>query len=134
MPVRQKEQEVTNETEAKVDKDEAEQTAATPTKTTKTPIPEGFISPVDFAKERTIKEGKTVPPQMIYGYIKNMKGFPVIERGEDEKPRFIVDREKAHAFLDAKATEKAEKAAAKAAAAQAEAEKAKAATESQPAS
>ncbi len=76
---------------------------------TKTAIPEGYISPVEFAKERTTRTGKETPPQVVYGYIKNMKEFPVIERGAEDKPRFIVKVPEAHEFLDAKDKERAAK-------------------------
>jgi len=57
---------------------------------------------------------------MAYGWVKNLKGFPYLERGEDEKPRFIVKVPEAHDFLDAKEKERAEKKAAKEAAKNAE--------------
>jgi hypothetical protein len=86
-----------------------EGTDAEAKKSSKAPIPEGYISPVDLAKELGIK------PQMVYGYIKNMKDFPFVERGADEKPRFIVKRDEAVSFLEAKKQAKAQRDAEKAA-------------------
>ena len=48
---------------------------AKPAKQTKDPKPEGFVSPVEFAKLYSAQIGREVRPQMIYGYIKNNKGF-----------------------------------------------------------
>lgn len=48
---------------------------AKPAKQTKDPKPEGFVSPVEFAKQYSAQIGHEVRPQMIYGYIKNNKGF-----------------------------------------------------------
>lgn len=85
----------------------------------KTAIPEGFVSPVDFAKEVDKHLGQvagTTRPQIIYGYVKNSKTFPSQERGENDFPRFIVDLKKGLEWIDEKNKRQAEKAAAKTAA------------------
>jgi len=117
MPVRQKDRDNVPD-ETNTEETTTEEAKAEIKKSTKTPVPDGYQAPVEFAKTLD------VPPQIVYGYIKNMKGFPFIERGESEKPRFLVKIPEATEFLKVKATEKAEKAAAKEAKKAAEAEKA----------
>src|SRR3982750_1682386 len=41
----------------------------------KAPVPEGFVTPVAFAKLLTERVGSDVRPQIIYGYIRNSKTF-----------------------------------------------------------
>jgi hypothetical protein len=93
-------------------------------KTTKVALPEGYVTPVAFAKQLTEKTGEEVRPQIVYGYIKNTKNFPFVERAEN--PRFMVKVPEAFTFLEEKQAERAQKKEAKAAA---EAAKAAAATE-----
>jgi hypothetical protein len=100
--------------------------AETKPKQVKTEIPEGFVSPVQFAKEidKHLKRPEgTTPPQQVYGYINNNKAFKddvVTER--DGLPKFIVNLEAGLAWLDAKESRRADREKAKA-------EKAKAADE-----
>ena len=60
-------------------------TAAKPAKATRPKAPEGFVKPVEFAKILSEHLGKTVPPQVVYSYVKNNSGetaknaFPVHE-------------------------------------------------------
>jgi hypothetical protein len=88
------------------------------TKRQKTPIPDGFVAPVDFAKrldKHLNQPDGTTKPQVIYGYVKNSKTFPSQERGADDFPRFIVNLEEGLKWFDEKLTKDAEKAKAKAA-------------------
>jgi hypothetical protein len=89
-------------------------------KVTKTPPGEGEVTPVQFAKEIDIHLGQpegTTKPQIVYGFVKNGKDFPLVDRGEGVTPRQTVPLEAGLAWIDAKATRKAEREAAKAAAA-----------------
>jgi hypothetical protein len=103
-------------TEAPVEATPAEVTAP---KTKKTPIEDGFVAPVEFAKFLSKQVGEEVPPQMVYGYLKNMKNFPQKDRGDGVVPRIVIPLQEALDFMKTKAVEKAEKAAAKVATAQA---------------
>jgi hypothetical protein len=96
---------------------EAAPAAEVKPKTTKTPAGEGNVAPVEFAKELSKARGEVVPPQMVYGYLKNMKDFPKVDRGEGVVPQIVIPLAEGLAYLESKAKEKAEKAAAKAAAA-----------------
>jgi hypothetical protein len=101
-----------------------EATAAAAAKKSKDPVPEGFITPVEFAKQLGKRLGgdeTTVRPQIIYGYIRNAKDFPFKQNTDG---RFIVDLEAGNKWIDAKNARKAEKEAKKAAEAKAAAEKA----------
>jgi hypothetical protein len=97
----------------------AKATLAAKPKRQKTPIPEGFIAPVEFARKMDEHLGQpagTTPPQVIYGFIKNSSQFPFEERGADDFPRFIVKLDDALKFVDdlqVKRVEKAQKKAAK---------------------
>jgi hypothetical protein len=108
-----------------VEKTEAEATPeAAPVaekKSTKTPLAEGEISPVDFAKVLSEQYGEEVRPQIVYGYLKNMKGFKehTVDRGEGVKPQIVIKKDEALAFLAAKREEQKAKAEAKKAAAEA---------------
>jgi hypothetical protein len=88
-------------------------------KRVKTPIPEGYVAPVQFAHDVDKHLGQpdgTTPPQVIYGFIKNSKEFPFEERGADDFPRFIVKLKEGLEFIDAlqiKRKERAEKKTAK---------------------
>ena len=70
-------------------------------------VPEGFLSPVDFAKHLSEQKGEEVRPQIVYGYIRNTKDFPFQER--EGLPRFIIPVDEATAFINAKAAARAEK-------------------------
>ena len=74
----------------------------------KVPVPEGFVSPVGFAKVLSDERGEKVLPQTIYGYIRNMKGFPLVER--EGTPRFVIPLKEATGFLKKKAEEASKKA------------------------
>jgi hypothetical protein len=80
---------------------------------TKTPVEEGFVAPVEFAKRLSEVRGSEVRPQIVYGYLKNMKGFPQKDRGEGTKPRIVIPLEEGLSFLQHKEAEKAAKKAAK---------------------
>jgi hypothetical protein len=82
------------------------------TKNKRPPVPEGFITPVAFAKELTkhlietgqLEAGGEIPPQMVYSYLKsNQKGdnaFPQYDGGEGRKVLLKLDE--ALAWWDAK--------------------------------
>jgi hypothetical protein len=95
---------------------EGEAAPATP-KRQKDPVPEGFVSPVQFAKEidkHLVQEEGTTRPQMVYGYIKNSKTFPFQER--EGFPKFIVNLAEGLTWIDEKQVRSQERAAKKAAA------------------
>jgi uridine phosphorylase len=92
------------------------ETAAAP-KRQKDQIPEGFVSPVQFAHELDKHLGRpdgTTRPQVIYGFVKNSKTFPSQERAGF--PKFIVNLAEALTWWDEKEARKSEREAAKAAA------------------
>jgi hypothetical protein len=95
----------------------AEETPAAPAPARKRdPLPEGFLTPVGYAKHRGVQKGgteDTIRPQIVYGYVKNMKGFPFKKHTDG---RVILNVKEVDAFLDAKERERAEKKAAKEAA------------------
>jgi hypothetical protein len=91
-------------------------------KTKKDPVPEGWETPVAFAKRISAKIGSDFRPQMVYGFIKNSKNFPFKQNTDGH---FIVEIEPALTWFDEKETRKAQRAADKAAK---EAEKASATT------
>jgi hypothetical protein len=86
-------------------------------KRVKTPIPEGWVAPVQFAhdvdKHLNQPDG-TTPPQVIYGFIKNSKEFPFQERTQDDFPRFIVNKEQGLKFIDELQVKRQERASKKA--------------------
>jgi hypothetical protein len=111
--------------------DTATETEAKPEKATKAPLPEGFITPVNFAKALGAKLGKEIRPQIIYGYIKNngpesKNPFP-FEKNSDGA--FIVNEQAAYAWYDALQERKANREQKKAADEAAKAAKAAAAAE-----
>jgi hypothetical protein len=72
--------------------------AAKPSSTPRTKAPEGFVKPVEFAKiltehlraNGTLPAEKTVPPQVVYSYLKNNAAgsknpFPVHTVGDYDK-------------------------------------------------
>ena len=97
---------------------QAAPTEAAPVKVkrVKTPIPEGYVAPVQFAHDVDKHLGQpdgTTPPQVIYGFIKNSKAFPFQERGADDFPRFIVKLDEGLKFIDALQVQRQERAAKK---------------------
>jgi len=74
-------------------------------KTPRTPAPEGFVKPVEFAKLLSAHLGKAVPPQVVYSYIKNNVGsnakhpFPVHEQ---DGYAWYIKPEEGLAWWDAK--------------------------------
>jgi hypothetical protein len=100
--------------------------AAKATSTPRTKAPEGFVKPVEFAKILSEHLGKTVPPQVVYSYVKNNGG----EGAKNPFPVHAVDGyawyikpEEGLAWWDAKNTRVAASKAANAAKAAAKAEK-----------
>lgn len=100
---------------------------AAKTTTPRAKAPEGYVKPVEFARLLSEHLKKTVPPQVVYSYVKNNSGetaknpFPVHTVEGDDYPWYIVPEE-GFAWWDEKnsrvATSKAaraDKAAAKAA-------------------
>jgi hypothetical protein len=87
--------------------------AAKPAKKTKAPVPEGWETPVQFAKRISTQEGVEVRPQIVYGYVKNNKEFP---HDKNSDGAVIVHIEKALAWYEGLKTRRAERAAKKAAA------------------
>jgi hypothetical protein len=99
----------------------APEAAAAPAavKKEKTPIPEGFVAPVEFARlvDKHLNQAPgTTKPQIIYGHIKNSKSFPVTERSPEDYPRFIVNLKAGLEWVDGLVARRAEREAAKAAA------------------
>jgi hypothetical protein len=121
----EKETEVSTNSDGQEDV-KTEETAEKAAKTTKTAAPEGTLAPVAYAKHLSELKGEEVRPQIVYGYLKNMKDFPQQDRGEGVVPRIVIPTEEADAFLSAKASAKAEKDAKKAAEAEAAAQPAEA--------
>jgi hypothetical protein len=122
----------------------AEPTTGTVQAQTKAParpvVPEGFITPVQFAKELTdrerkagrIAEGEVIAPQVIYSYVNQGKkaGADPVKtlRSYSEGGREnLLKREEAFAYWDAKAQRVQDRKDAKAAKEKAAAEKAAAA-------
>jgi hypothetical protein len=116
--------------ETAVEGEKAAKAASTP----RTKAPDGFVKPVEFAKILSAHLGKTVPPQVVYSYLKNNLGdtaknpFPV-HTVEGDDYAWYIKAEEALAWWDAKNTRvsaskeaRAAKAAAKAAKPAAEAE------------
>ena len=50
---------------------DTEVAAAAPKAPARPPIPEGFVTPIGFAKALSEKLGKEIRPQVIYSYIRN---------------------------------------------------------------
>jgi hypothetical protein len=65
----------------------ADGTPAKPVKATRPKAPEGYVKPVEFAKLLSEHLGKTVPPQVVYSYIKNNSG----ETSKNPFPTHEVD-------------------------------------------
>jgi hypothetical protein len=84
-------------------------------KKTKRPAPpEGYVTPVNFAHKLSEKLGHEVRPQIVYGYVKNGKDFPVDNQPLDGGgTRPIVHLERGLAWYDALQARKAERAAKK---------------------
>jgi len=61
----------------------AAKTASTP----RTKAPEGYVKPVEFARLLSAHLGKTVPPQVVYSYVKNNSG----ESAKNPFPTHEVD-------------------------------------------
>jgi hypothetical protein len=105
-------------------------TAAKTASTPRTKAPEGFVKPVEFARLLSAHLGKTVPPQVVYSYVKNNSG----ESAKNPFPTHEVDGyawyikpEEGLEWWDAKNARVATSKAATAAKAAAKAEKATAA-------
>jgi len=83
-------------------------------KKVKDPIPDGFVTPVHFAKivgEQFHGSPEALRPQQIYGYIKNSKTFPY-KRNTDGA--FLVPRDEGIEWYSALEARRQERAAAKA--------------------
>jgi len=119
--------------------DETEVVEATEDKPAKAParppVPEGFVSPVEFAKQLSLKLGKEIKPQMIYSYIKNANKkdpFPASDQGERKNCIVVEEGFAWWDRKDARVAEQKKNAAEKAAAKEARAaEKAAGATEAE---
>jgi hypothetical protein len=94
----------------------AEVPAPTKAKTPKTPVPEGYVAPVKLADEVSAKLGEKIPPQQIYGYVKNDAGLPTLDRGEGVVPRIVVEYPAGVEYLVSKINESRAKRAARQAA------------------
>src|SRR5262245_42621580 len=105
---------------------EEPQPAAAP-KSKKTPIEDGFVAPVEFAKHLSEQQGEIVPPQMVYGYLKNVRDFPQKDRGEGVTPRIVIPLKEGLEFMSSRTKVLAEKKQQKAQAAKEALEKAAAA-------
>lgn len=71
----------------------------------KTPLPEGFVTPVQFSKLVTESRGY-IRPQMIYNYIRNSKTFPGVQNDEG---RWMLRPEDGFKWLDDKEQRKLER-------------------------
>ena len=94
-------------------------TAEAPAKTKKDPVPDGWETPVNFAKRLTANSGSDVRPQIVYGYIRNSKGFPSKQNTDGH---YLVNIEEGLKWMEEKAARKAAREAEKAAKAAAPAE------------
>jgi len=80
---------------------------ASKTSTPRTKAPEGYVKPVEFARILSEHLGKTVPPQVVYSYVKNNGGegakhpFPVHEL---DGYAWYIKPEEGLAWWDAKNT------------------------------
>jgi hypothetical protein len=105
---------------------EGQPAAAKPTKSTKPPVPEGYITPVAFAKklsereiaEGRLAEGQAIAPQMIYSYVNQGKNpntkNPLKSYSEGGRENLLKEDE-AFAWWDAKEERKVNREANKAA-------------------
>jgi hypothetical protein len=80
-------------------------------KVKKDPVPDGWETPVAFAKRLGAKLGSEFRPQLVYGFVKNSKTFPAKQNTDGH---WIVDIESALTWFDEKEARKAERATAKA--------------------
>lgn len=121
-------QDTNNNQEESAVSDTQEETVEAPaeTKTKKDPVPDGYETPVQFAKRLSAKIGSEFRPQMVYGFIKNSKTFPWKQNTDG---RYLVQIEEGLTWFDAKEQRKAEREAAKAAKAAEAAAKVEASTE-----
>jgi hypothetical protein len=89
---------------------DATTTAAPETpKRKKDPVPEGFLTLVDFAKHAGKAAGgddNTIRPQVMYGYARNDKTFPFKQNTDG---RYIINVEEGMAWMNAKAQRVAER-------------------------
>ena len=106
--------------------EEAPATAEATAKTKKDPVPDGYETPVAFAKRLSAKLGSDFRPQMVYGFIKNSKTFPWKQNTDG---RYLVEIEEGLTWFDAKEERKAQRTAEKAAKEAAKASEAQAAME-----
>lgn len=90
----------------------------------KAPLPEGYVTPVSFAKLLGERVGKEIRPQVIYGYIRNTKAFREQAASQNVDQAWMINTEAGFAWWDEKEARKAKSAADKEAKAQAAAEKA----------
>ena len=96
-------------------------------KVKKAPVPEGFVTPVQFGhiltaqlrEAGTLTEHDEIKPQIVYGWVKNGKDFPVEKHPIDGRPILVASKglEWFAALQARKANSNAKKAAAAAVAA-----------------
>ena len=116
---------VTDSTETTPEADATTEAAAakTPAKP-KREVPEGHMTPVNYAKHLGEIEGREVKPQIVYGYVRNSKPFveACVTTYEDGKsPGYTIDVAKADEFMKGLAEKRTAREAAKAAKAAADA-------------
>lgn len=102
----------------------------TPAKTKKDPKPEGYVSPVEFAKLWSahragqpatleafgeLDEGQVVRPQIIYGYIRNNAAFHEACAMQNTDGHWMINTQSGLDFLTQRDSDRAAKASAKAA-------------------
>jgi hypothetical protein len=120
-------EETTSESEASPEATPTETPAAAKApKKEKAPLPEGFVTPVQFNHLLNARDKENgLPgdgrPQIIYGYVKNSKTFP---HQKNTDGAVIVNRDEAFKFIDELRARKAQREADKAAKAAAPAEEA----------
>jgi hypothetical protein len=82
-------------------------------KKTKAPLPEGYETPVTFAKRlKHPKTGEEIRPQIVYGYIKNGKDFPAQQNSDSH---WMVHVERGLEWVNALRNRQTERAAKKSA-------------------
>jgi hypothetical protein len=92
----------------------------TKSKSKKTPLPDGYQTPVGFTHVLKEQRGVDVRPQVIYGYVRNNKAFQEFSGTNEGDGRVILNVERALAWWDEKEAKKAEREQKKAAEAAAE--------------
>jgi hypothetical protein len=92
---------------------EVEETTEAKPASKKSPLPEGYATPVQFTHILKEQRGVEVRPQVIYGYVKNNKAFQEFCGQNEGDGRHMLNIEQGLQWWDEKEQRKAERAAAK---------------------